>query len=379
MSGTYQVRVLSDEGTGLAILPDALLIDLSFGIAENEIGQLAITLPQSVDTSWLRVDRMLQVERATGAGYRVLSGRLWFLVDWEFHSDESGDYLTLLAFDQIYLLDAPIVLAEPGSPYSLKTGAADDLMRQYVNEAMGPGGDLDRRMAGISISGLGGQAPAASLDAAKRAVLAVLQDLADMSVSAGVYLVFDLVYNGAGGFSFQTFPGFRGADRGASSGSPLYLPLRTASLKVEHSKERNVVYFGRIIGGEQNPFDPPVSDPDTMRRTVFRPPQRYVSNGRLLHASPFRRREMYLDTQSDTTTTSAIDQARAALQANRPRMTLTGEVQEAEHYRFGVDYEFGNVVAVGYGGQVFDCHIAVVAGRYTGGVETLTIGVRGEV
>jgi hypothetical protein len=104
------------------------------------------------------------------------------------------------------------------------------------------------------------------------------------------------------------------------------------------------------------------------------------------NASPYNRREVWVDARNTETTAAREDRGYQALEKYKPVQTLTGKLVDTKGLRFMVDYGFGDLVTATAFGYTVDCHIdkmsAVVIGpQSTSGQpsESLTTYLRGEL
>lgn len=354
---SYQIQIHDDYGNPIDGISDNEIIYLSSAIAENDIGEMEISLSNRWNWDFFRPDLMLRVERNAGAGYHLLGERNWFLRYWSV-TGPRAEILTIKAYDGNYLLDGPIVAYSAGSAQAKKSGIADDVMKTVVSENIGPTAtDTDRRLSGLTIEKNYTLGPSVEYSFAKDYVLDVLRDIAFASWQKGKYLVFDTVATGTGTVEFRTYMGQRGVNRGKSGSSPLMVQLDNPMLEKTHINERNFIYAGGQGQGS-----------DRVIKTA--------TNPAWTGASRWNRREMFANAANVETDNAVQEAANAALYENRPRLILTGQIPD--DLTFGVDYDFGYIVVAQYAGVSFDCHVAAVSVNYVKGKEKVVAKVRGE-
>jgi hypothetical protein len=363
----YTVLYCDDAGTLIDVWDRSLINALDYTLVENEVNALEITLPQWWDWDWFQVDRILQVQRNTGAGVSIDAARGWLLVDWEFFTDEAGgQWVHLLALDGNDLLDRRIVAYSASTdtttnPYTTKTDQADDMSKAVVRENLGAlATDAQRQLTGLSVDADAGQGPSITLSFAWQNVFNALSKIAEASWERGTYLVFDTLYSGAGGWTFRTYTGQRGQDHRATSPDPRLLVLSNPSLRRQHAQERNYIYCGGQGQGAARV-------------------EKTATHAAWSGASRWARRELRADARHSASEDAVQGQAYASLYANRPRLILTGDIQEADGLRYGIDYQWGDLVTVQHQGYAFDCHITAVRVSYQSGTETIKASVRGEL
>ena len=84
------------------------------------------------------------------------------------------------------------------TPYDIRTGAAEDVIKGYVNANLGPGAPVARRQAGLTVEASLGRRATVKGSARFDVLYELLQQLADASINAGTAIGFDIVQQGSG-------------------------------------------------------------------------------------------------------------------------------------------------------------------------------------
>jgi len=345
---------------------------LQWSRAENKVGVAELWLPaKMVSPSFLQVDQIIEIERNGG----VLNETSYFLRFVEYYEQADGtELIHLLGYDANYLLDSRIIAYASESSEGNKSDYADDMMKEVVDENLVNPTDADRDVPNITVAGDLSLGPSVDMAIARDNVLRACQDISELATDRGTYLVFDTVMVSRNSYQFRTYTGQRGQDhsQGGSAGlrlvGPQYGNLQNAKIILfDRRDERNLAY----AGGEGEAADRVVSELEDTTRTS---------------ASPYNRREVWVDARNTTSQAEREDRGYQALEKYRPVRTLTGNLVDTRGFRFGIHYGFGDLVTATAFGYTVDCHIdkisAVVRPLQVmsgGKVEMLSIGLRGEL
>jgi hypothetical protein len=369
MGSEYQVWLNTPEGHHIASLDE--FYSLHAARAVNQIGVLELTIPDAFPYGWLRRDLQIEVIRKPERGAaQLLTDTVWLLRSWGQARNEGAIQYTLSAVSLTELLSRRIVYAAPGSAEADKSDAADDMLKAIVRESMGAlVGDSARSLTKwLSVAADTGQAPNVAKKFGYRNVLACAQEICDTSTALGTPLYFDIIAASASAWVFQTYIGQRGVDRTASGMSTLAIGeesgvLANPSLAEDYSDEVTYCYAGghgvgtaRIIGTA------PRSDSSEVSR---------------LGASPFNRRESFIDVRNGyATLESAQYEAEAELRRLRPRRTFTGRIIDTDGASFGVHWGWGDRLTVTFNGALADCVVSAIDISVSRDTETLGATLR---
>lgn len=364
---TYSLYLSNNVGQRLAVIDR--WEELRYALVVNDRSSLTLTLAPGVALPPGTIpDGQIEVWRRVPGGREYLVGdKLWLVQGQELTLGRDG--LVRVALEA----EAPLwLLGEPGrfvdyfagTSGAAKTAAADDMIKAVVRENAGSGAST-RAYPGLGVQGDTGQAPTLAKAFAWKPVLQVLQEIARSSAEAGTYLAFDIVALSTGGLELQTFVGARGVDRRFPGGvAPLLLGsaygnLAEVALRIDYRDE--VTYCraggqgdgsGRLVGEHT----------DSARAAV----------------SPYRRREVFKDATSYTTTAGLNAEAQAVVRAGRPRLILAGKIQQTRGALLGVDWDWGDYVTVQEFGYQLDARVDALAARVTPRGEQIDAVIRAE-
>lgn len=352
MSVAYYIDLLTPGGVPLRTL--AAFSSLTWARAENTIGALDVLLPFSKLAEWemsptfFQTDQQMEVFR----NGKLLNETVYFLRYAELLEDVSGvGFVHLIGLDANYLLDGRIVAAAAGSANAEKTDYCDDMMKEIIDEQIVSASNTNRRISTLTIAPDLSDAPSKTKAFSRRNVLQVLQEIAATSTEDGTYLCFDVVRTARNAFEFRTYTGQRGRDHTQDSGDMRHIGQAYGNLSkpalvlFDSRKERNYAYAGGRGEGSDRTIQTAV---DTTRTT----------------ASPYNRREIFIDARNTNTTNAVLAKAEAAIIENQPIRTLEGQLKDTDGLRFNVDYGFGDLVTVEAFGYTTDCHIDYIEGQY---------------
>jgi hypothetical protein len=239
------------------------------------------------------------------------------------------------------------------------------MIKAIVREQLGASAVAARQIPGFSVADDTSQAPSTSKAFAWRAVLDVLQDIAASSAENGVYLAFDIVSPTPETLQFQTFTETRGVDNRFPSGlapvilSPERRNLVQPSLRYDFRDE--VTYAKAGGSGER-----------TARLTG-----EAIDVARA-GASPYRRRERFVNASNTVGAGALEDEAAAAVRAGRPRVIVSGKIAETAGFQYGVHWRWGDYVTIQAFGRQVDARIDATTVEVQPDSETISAVVRGE-
>jgi len=363
MATNYEIRLYSPTGTALASLNQ--FSNLECALVENDVSVLTVTLPPIIPFAWLRRDAIIQVIRSVDGspGKALGSGTdaaLWFIKKAGFTTNNDTELMWFTAYDAKVLLKQRVVEGYAGAPTSSKSGYLDNIMRQIVRENMGSiadtGLDINRALGAgfwniLTIEGDNSSSVTGEKAFAHREVMPVLQDLANQSADAGVYLSFDITHQGWNSYGlpallFQVFKGQRGVDRGATSPNRLvfsrqYGTITETKIENDWTIMADVIKAGGAGDGAARIFE-------------------YASDNSLVTESPFGRVEDFIDRNNITLATSLQAEAQAQLRESRPRLRMTGTLMDTPSARFGVHYNHGDIVTIEEAGTTFSARLSAI-------------------
>jgi hypothetical protein len=307
--------------------------------APGAIGVLELTLPTSFDTSLLLPDGRIGVWRSINGQQPYHDGNAIFLI-------EDFEYTAATTFVRAYhastLLDRRIIAYAAGSTYADKAAtAADDLIKTFVSENMLAGivgADRDGAETQADVSAyLTAQAnltqgQTIAKAAARRILLDVARELAEASTTAGTYLTFEIMAPTESTLELRTYATVRGVDHRVGTQSPVILSeargnLENAKLRISYRDETTFT----IAGGTGEKASRLIATQlDTTR----------------MGASPFGRKERFVDMSNVSDTAALQDEADAALWDGRPTTTVFGNLIETPATTRGLQFDLGDMLTV---------------------------------
>jgi len=339
MSILTTVRVADAFGVHLKEIPDYASLSYVLNSTPGGVGVLELTLPRSVNTSLLLPDGRLGVWRSiSGRPPYLDNGAIYLIRSFEFSATQTF----IRAEHATKLLDRRIIAYAAGSTYTSKgPDFADDLIKEFVNQNMLAGivsADRDGAetqadvSAYLSKQGDLGLGATLSKAAARRTLLAVAQELAEASTTAGTYLTFEIIAPTESTLELRTYATVRGVDHRATSGQPIILReqagvLENAKLTIDYTNERTFI----IAGGQG----------EQTNRLI-----QTASDATRMGVSPFGRNEDFRDMSNVSNTTALQDDADAALWADRPLIYFTGNLIETPALTRGIQFDLGDMLTV---------------------------------
>lgn len=366
MAANYQIWITDPFGTRLAVVPDFISVEYTRTV--NAVGTLTMTLPTGY-ARFVVPENRVEVWRSVSGGPLYLDlETAWFIRRPGVSLQDDGQLvLTLTAFDGNHLLKRRVVPYYAGSSQAAKTAAADDMMKTIVSEnvastASDYAGSTSRGLSStlFTIQANLTAGPSITKTFPWRNVLTVLQEIADASATAGTYLAFDTVYNGAGQYEFRTYTVQRGVDHRFPGGqSPIIFDpqlgnLGNNELIYDYTEELNFIYAGGQGEGSN--------------RVV-----QSASDSTRMGLSPFNRIEDFQDSRNSDATASILAEAQALVRAGRPKTIFNGAIIETATTRYGKEYSLGDMVTAQFQSFAVDCRIDAVKVNVSEKKETIEV------
>jgi len=350
----------------------------------NDLGETKITVPDNFPVTGLPRNMRILIWRERD-GHTTLAGKtIW--VTRRLQQDLEKGLITFMAKDANILIDNRVVAYTPYTTEADKTteefewefGAgtlppvSDDMIKEFVNENMGnaPIIDPDRNLVSsgrLTIEADQSLGVFVEKTASFQNLLSTIQDVANQSKDAGTPIFFDMVPNPIDGtFLFRTWVNFRGRDRGSTSDNPLVFSqdlenLTKPTLEFDYVPEYNFLYFTGIGSGAG----------------LWVEEYENIASTR---NDPYGRREFVReDTNRDNEDNQMDNIARGWLEGATAKLTLRAEVVDTPLARYGVDYDFGDIVSAQVGGYKFDCFVTAVSANFKDGEEKISIKLESTV
>ncbi len=351
----YELYVADPLGNRLGTL--ARFERLDWTRVVNDVGTLTLQFGEE-QTDWrlFGVDRRVEVWRVLPGGVSRLV-RVYFLRYIRRQTDAQGRTTIILqGRDANDLLRRRIIDADAGDSNALKTLHADSLIKAYFDHELGSDASDGRDMTAFGLTREENLdiADTITMDAARRNLLMVCQDVCDAAAAQGQRLYFDIVSPTPATLRLQTFVGRRGADRRRTQRpfSLLAGMLAQAAVERDWTEEANYIYAAGQGGGEA--------------REIVE-----VYDELALRASPWARCEHLADGRMNSTTEGLSDYGYRALQERKAKVRFEAWLTDAPGSRFQLDWDFGDLVTAEYADEVFDAEVRAVHGIVSAGEETI--------
>lgn len=324
-------------------------IELEYSRSFNNIGALSLSVPGFI--SDLRRDQQVVVMRSAlgGAPYRD-GNTVWFVTGWEYDFDT--DVTIVHAQDAIGLLRKRIVAYRGGTAYSTKTDEngglginADNMARAFVRENFCKQADMPefpaagvRIMSGFITESDNSAFPETEKDAPFRNVYDVVHEIAEEQTTAGRAMLFDVVPDDDGNFTFSIFDTWLGQDR---SGEIVFGPaannMSNAKIEIDWTNTVTVAYVGGAGEDDARRVAPRVSPA--------------LTNG--IGRTPYERSEAFVDMRDVDDDSVLETEGDAFLAANRVKLTASGTVVDTATSVYGRDFFYGDRVTCDFGVLTF--------------------------
>lgn len=355
----YELWLTDDTGLRIADSrgrsPLQPFLHLTAARAVNNIGEFTLAMPATFDDSLLAPDRMVQVWRAPTGG-RLGLWRVYLLRRWILDGQGDQEHVLLSGPDTNDLLRRRVVAAYNLSSQAQKTDLADDMMKEFVTEALSdaasPTPDAGTRAwSNLSVQADLGNGPTVTIDGTAFHHLllpsgwGVLSWVARAARVAGTEVFFDIVPDVVTGssitFQFQTFTGQPGQDvtdrvvfdKGRGN-------LRDPRLEYDYREEENYIYTGgQNIG-------------------ILREIEQVYDSDRY-SVSQWNRCEGFADARGQTGN-GVREVGRTALAEGEPKIRFSGIPIDTAGTRFGRDWDLGYRVRARYRNREFDTIVRAV-------------------
>lgn len=297
----------------------------------NGVGSHAITLKGDLNiANEIGLDYIVEVWHRP-PGYSV-----WVLAyeglhrTWVWTADSSGEeQFTSYGHGYNGLLSRRIIAAYASTAGSDKSGKAETVIKEYVNENAGPGAIATRQLPGLSIQATGSGGNNWEGKRSWRNLLEVCQEIAYAGGGD-----FQIVGTGPATFEFRWYTGQLGSVRTIGSADPVVFSLQRnnmlqPTLSVNHGQEFNMVY---VLGqGEE------------AARTVV-----LASNPAASGASPWNTIEVSRQATNEDTVDGLTSTGVAELRNGLAQQNITFKVAQMPDCAYGVHYFLGDVISALY-------------------------------
>lgn len=336
----------------------------------NGVGAFTLTLPSSFDLSIVQEDSRIAVMRKPDNGARSLDF-CGFVRKIDKTQRGQAEYWTLYGYDLNYLLQSRIVAYAAGTAQASKSDQADDMMKAIIRENLGASAIAARDLTafGLTVQADVGLGTSLEKQFAWRNVLDALKEIADAShVTEATCAYFGIVPLNIGWeCEFRTNIGQWGLDHRFPNGAAgaVLFSLELANVTdVDRTKSWTEEITYAYAGGQGEGAARVIQESQDVTR---------------VGASPFNRKEIFVDARNETVPAAVLDAADSAVRNGRPRNTFNGQLVDISSQSvYGRDYGHGDYVTAIYRGETIDCRIDTVHININDGKEQVEIGLRSE-
>lgn len=350
----YEVWLYNPEGTRIAFIDR--FSALSFSRAFGTIGRFSMTLPYSVEFATLvNPYNMIHITRTPHAG----QSRLEFggFINRIEYADQNGqDNLILSGVDGIDILKSRIIAYRSGDAKASYSGSYTSFaIDQTIDNQLGSiATDTLRNIKsyGFYIQGSGaiGIGAPINMKFAWKNLLDVINNMCAVSYQKGYPIYYDIipiVDNNRAEWVLVTFADQLGVDRSYTGSSVTLFSkdfgnLENSRLVYDYADEITYAY----VGGEGEAAARELGtayDADRVYRT------------------PWSRREKFVNFSSQENATALTDRAEQAVREGKPRITFTGNLKDSLQTRYGLDWHYGDKVAIKYLNKSFTGLVNAIA------------------
>lgn len=252
------------------------------------------------------------------------------------------------------LLSRRIIAYNSGTSYVEKNAVAETVMKQFVNENIGPGATAPPRISAGVCTGFLVEPDAAqgSVWSGARAYKNLLEVLQEISDETNVF--FDVIGFQDNGFVFRVYPGVRNLDRryiainaatglNSAGNAPAVFSLDRGNVKAAVRSENATNQVTRVFALGQGVED--------ARRVVV------VEDAAASAESPWNLHEIARNASSEDDDAGLTKVGNAELNAGAPVNTFNFEVLQTEGSFYGRHYTWGDYVTGRYDAYIADKYI----------------------
>lgn len=367
MASTYAIWLYTPTGAAIQLFSSFTSLQMTRTVNGN--GSLSLVVPGTTSASYIQQDSMIEVMRTPPGGINAqrVFGTRFFVTAFTRYYQGAALMYAIDAVPAVQLIGRRIVAYASGTSQASKTGFADDLIKAIVRENFGSSATAVRDISAyMSVAANLGAGASVSKSFAWQRVESTIQALTDASAAAtpSVSVFYDVVYDDtAAKFSFVTYTGQLGRDRGSTSAAPMYFSIgnrniTNPSIVADYTDEVNSAY----AGGQGTGSDRLITTTTDSARAA---------------ASPYNLRETFVDARSYSTTTGLADEGNEALYSARPLTVFSGDILTGTGSEFQTAWDYGDKVAASFLNATFDCWVKTVSVSVAGGNETVSAKLRG--
>lgn len=365
----YSVYLCDADGVRLADASN--FVSLKYARVVNAPSWLELELTgRNTDMNHIILpDGRIEVWRSVADRASVLETETsWLIQSIEQSIDRNGaQTLKIYAVHPLWALGQPgrYAMFARGTTQTRKSGPADDVIKAIIREQVASPTDNNRQLP-ISVAPNTSQAPTISKAFAWRPVLDVIQEIAADATEDSTYLAFDIVNAGSTVYEFRTYIDQRGIDRRFPNGvvplliGPEYGNVGQITVRREWSGEVTAV---TVLGPGQG----------ARRQNTT------VVNDARSNRSPWRYREYVISSNESDTVAERRAEARAALRAGRPFVSIEARLLSTQNSLYGRDWNWGDYLSLQSGfGFTIDSRVDAIQVTVTRDREQIDAVLRGE-
>lgn len=356
MASRHFLNIYTPDGRHLDSLNDFESIECV--LSELNIGTLVVTLPATHEASFYQRDARIAYERAPSADLssgtpRLVGGTTWLLARViRALNRDLQEKVRLVCVHPNALLARRVIAYDEGTSQADKTAAADNMIKEIVDENFVSATDTTRNWSSsiFSVEADTSAAPSVSKAASYRTVLMTLQEIAAAAAAAGTYTGFEVTGRESGAYMLRTYTGQRGVDRSSSGSQSLILSVVYGSMNEVILDDNWMDMASFVYAGGSGKRD---------ERQIGT-----ASSAALIAQSPYGRIEWFQNVAQTDDSTTLDSEAARALRERRPRQIFEGDVADTAYATFGEEYDWGDRVigeyspSTGFGFvRQFDCRI----------------------
>ena len=333
----WQVTLKDKAGAWVALFTDQELLTLHIKKSVNGIGTYELSIDATLDDrcDLFEVDGQVEIRRRLpGYDWQLEFEGLHRVGKWVMDKDGKETF-TSSGVDYKDFLSRRAIADYKTSAGAEKAAVAETVIKEYVDEQIGPGAVANDQIAGLTIEADGAGGNAVDLKSAYQNLLDVCQEVLAQN-GEGDY---DIIGTGAATWEFRWYDVRRGTDRRAS------ITFATGYGNMEQPTLTRLPATGNyvlVIG----------TGPATSRAWAWRPAAGAPTG--------IDRRTIVRDARdvNDNATYNAIGDA--ALEEGRAQDKLDFKVIQSERSQYGQDYFLGDWVSARYRSTDFDLKIVGV-------------------
>jgi hypothetical protein len=342
----YDFWLADETGRRIRLIDDFLKLTASRVLGDRS--PVVLTLKPTAALDDYKADYQIQVVRKLPDGKADLFD-VYLVRYTALEYAGSDEFAIVRGFCGKELLRRRIVAYYAGSSQSSKSDYADDMMKEIIDENFVSPTDTARDLSAyISIDPDLGAGPSMDKGIAWRNVLEVLKEIQETTRTNGNEVFFEMIprYSGSSvSWVFTTYTGQVGRDRTSRPGMIVFDHENGTVVNPFYERDRreesNYIYaLGQGEGPER--------EVQETTKTAY------------IAASRINRCEAARDARHLESADSVLAAGRAAAEEKRPVERYGGRIREGRNARFGIDWDYGDLVVARYRGDYFNTIVRAV-------------------